>query len=258
MSRARLALALLLVAACDGRVDLGGTSQCECAPAATAGTGPDAAREQDASAGVDSGGEAASAADATAGGSDARVADTGSEASASVDAPTYTGPPVYPTWCSDGVRDGDETDVDCGGHCAPCGPRMGCLVDADCSKTAAGCDLTSGGCYCDAVAFICVHSHCFDHVEDGDESAGDCGGATCVLCAVGQTCNSDADCTSAACDALSLRCVESQCDDHHQDGAESDVDCGGSPCASCAVGQHCFSSLDCPAGHFCNQSKVCQ
>jgi hypothetical protein len=239
-----LALALLLFAGCEGRVDLGGAPPCECVAAPA--TQP-----------ADAGAEAASELDASGAGPDAPVSDTGSEAAAPIDAPAYTGPPVYPAWCSDQVEDGDETDVDCGGHCPPCGPRMGCLIDTDCSATAAGCDIASGGCYCDAVALICVHSHCFDHVKDGDESDGDCGGATCVLCAVGQACASDADCTSAACDAASLGCLADQCTDHHQDGKESDVDCGGS-CPSCAVGKRCLSSFDCPAGHYCNTSKICQ
>jgi len=196
---------------------------------------------------ADSAAEAASESDASG-----PVYDTGSETSALVDAPA-----VYPSFCSDQVKDGDEA-VDCGGHCLPCGPRLGCLVDADCSKTAAGCDVASGGCYCDAVAFICVHSHCGDHVKDADESDGDCGGAICVLCAVGQTCASDADCAAAACDSVALTCIENQCADQHQDGMESDVDCGGG-CPSCAIGQHCFDNGDCAPGHICASARgVCQ
>jgi hypothetical protein len=226
-------------------VDLGGAPRCECVATPPGVTS-------------DAGTEAASEPDAPGAGPDAPVSDAGSEASASIDAPLYVGPPVYPAWCTDQVKDGDETDVDCGGHCPRCGPRMGCLVDADCSETAAGCDVASGGCYCDAVAFICVHSHCYDHVKDADESAGDCGGATCVLCAVGEPCASDADCASAGCDAVSLRCIDDPCADHRKDGRESDVDCGGPVCLSCAVGQHCSNSLDCMAGHVCGVSKVCQ
>ncbi len=227
-------------------MDLGGTApHCDCVttpPAATADSGAS---------------EAASEPDASGAGPDAPVSDTASETSTPVDAPAYVGPPVYPVWCSNHVQDGDETDVDCGGNCAPCGARMACLIDADCSRTAAGCDAASGGCYCDEVAFICVHSHCFDHVKDADESDGDCGGATCVLCAVGQRCAGDADCTSAACDATSLACIADHCFDHRQDAGESDVDCGGL-CVACASGQHCSSSFDCLAGHFCNTSHVCQ
>jgi hypothetical protein len=35
--------------------------------------------------------------------------------------------------CMDGARDGNETDVDCGGGlCAPCGPGSACNVAGDC------------------------------------------------------------------------------------------------------------------------------
>jgi hypothetical protein len=36
--------------------------------------------------------------------------------------------------CGDAAKNGDETDVDCGGSCAPCVPRAACLVDADCTN----------------------------------------------------------------------------------------------------------------------------
>jgi hypothetical protein len=35
--------------------------------------------------------------------------------------------------CTDGIEDGAETDVDCGGNaCAPCAVGKKCLVDSDC------------------------------------------------------------------------------------------------------------------------------
>lgn len=36
--------------------------------------------------------------------------------------------------CDNGVLDGDETDVDCGGSCSPCGNGDACSVDADCQS----------------------------------------------------------------------------------------------------------------------------
>ena len=38
------------------------------------------------------------------------------------------------TVCSDGRRDGDETDVDCGGSCSPCGAGAACLHAVDCAS----------------------------------------------------------------------------------------------------------------------------
>src|SRR3989442_1281063 len=49
---------------------------------------------------------------------------------------------VMPLTCRDGVRDGDETDVDCGGACAPCATGQMCNLAADCQSTA----CTGGQC----------------------------------------------------------------------------------------------------------------
>jgi hypothetical protein len=48
-----------------------------------------------------------------------------------------------PSSCNDGLRDGEETDVDCGGsRCLPCAAGRGCSVDADCLNGA----CRSGAC----------------------------------------------------------------------------------------------------------------
>jgi plastocyanin len=39
-----------------------------------------------------------------------------------------------PLTCSDGQRDGTETDVDCGGACAPCALARGCTSPRDCTS----------------------------------------------------------------------------------------------------------------------------
>ena len=36
--------------------------------------------------------------------------------------------------CTNGSKDGTETDVDCGGACAPCANKKACLVDEDCTN----------------------------------------------------------------------------------------------------------------------------
>ncbi len=46
--------------------------------------------------------------------------------------------------CTDGIKDGAETDVDCGGiRCAPCAIGQGCLVDSDCTNQ--NCTLQADG-----------------------------------------------------------------------------------------------------------------
>jgi hypothetical protein len=79
----------------------------------------------------------------------------------------------------------------------------------------------------------------------------------CPLGNLGDPCQQDADCAFNACDALTHECITSQCGDHHQDGDESDVDCGGQICNACLTGQRCVNSFDCEAGHPCSASHVC-
>jgi len=73
--------------------------------------------------------------------------------------------------CHDRVLDGDETDVDCGGSCGPCGTARACLVPTDCQSNA-----------CDAGA--CRAPTCNDGVQDGFESGIDCGAIGCRDCSL--------------------------------------------------------------------------
>jgi hypothetical protein len=50
--------------------------------------------------------------------------------------PACGGAPSCQPTCSDGTRNGFETDVDCGGGCAPCALGKACAVDADCAAAA--------------------------------------------------------------------------------------------------------------------------
>jgi hypothetical protein len=162
--------------------------------------------------------------------------------------------------CTDRRKNGDETDVDCGGSCAPCGANKSCRLNADCSATASGCNASQGGCRCDVTSKRCVYSHCFDNVSDDGESGLDCGGDLCAACALGQACARNADCTSGACDGISSKCVANTCLDHHQDGRETDADCGGAnSCSRCRPGAKCLVDSDCQVGHTCSTdgSEVC-
>ena len=70
--------------------------------------------------------------------------------------------------CFDRVRDGDETDVDCGGGCRACPSQAMCAAPADCQTGA-----------CDAGR--CALPTCSDGVQDGFEVNIDCGG-NCPAC----------------------------------------------------------------------------
>jgi hypothetical protein len=52
---------------------------------------------------------------------------------------------LYETHCLNGKKDLDETDVDCGGSCAPCALGQACKGDVDCESNA-----------CDMLDFECV------------------------------------------------------------------------------------------------------
>jgi hypothetical protein len=70
-------------------------------------------------------------------GADASPLDSGPEDSAT---PLDSGPDAFspdsgPDPCANRARDGDETDVDCGGSCAPCAGCRRCTGDADCVGT---------------------------------------------------------------------------------------------------------------------------
>ena len=72
--------------------------------------------------------------------------------------------------CTDGLQNGDESDIDCGGECQACEVGLACERDADC---------LSG--VCDE---LCLDASCEDDVLNGSESDVDCGGEDCGPCEV--------------------------------------------------------------------------
>jgi len=139
--------------------------------------------------------------------------------------------------CGDGVSNGGETGVDCGGlTCGPCGAGQTCVSTADCDSGVCG-------------AGLCLAPSCVDGVRNGLESGVDCGGGVCGGCGTGEVCTSNSDCSNGLCDTgNSGLCLAPTCVDGVANGDESDVDCGGSACPTCGVGQACNSGADCAEG----------
>jgi hypothetical protein len=135
--------------------------------------------------------------------------------------------------CGDGILDGDETDVDCGGGCSPCLDGAACRSDPDCL----------GG-VCDGD--VCATPRCDDGLRNGAESDLDCGGPACAPCRLGQQCERPSDCASERCEGG--RCSAGPtCSDGVRNGDETDVDCGGS-CGGCLLDRACTLDGDCLSG----------
>ena len=152
------------------------------------------------------------------------------------------------TSCTNGLQDGDETDVDCGGRCgSTCDDSQICLQSLDC---------TSGVCFVGSISTSCAS--CFNSAQDGDESDVDCGGSCAQACSIGDSCSSDADCAIQNCDFSTSTCELDasviptlSCSNGVRDIDETDADCGYS-CVPfgmlCNVSQGCASGTDCVSG----------
>ncbi len=123
--------------------------------------------------------------------------------------------------CDDGLQNGDETGVDCGGpdcpDCPTCddGIHNGAETGVDC-----------GGPDCPDCP------NCSDGVQNGAETGVDCGGPDCPDCptcsdGVQNGAETGVDCGGPDCPDCPT------CGDGIQNGAETGVDCGGPDCPDC-------------------------
>jgi hypothetical protein len=150
--------------------------------------------------------------------------------------------------CTDVVKNGDETDVDCGGTCpGKCAAGKACSVPADCQ---------AGVC----TNNFCQSASCNDGLQNGDETDLNCGGS-CAKCGTGKKCGTADDCSSSVCSGSpQTTCQAATCSDMVKNGGESAVDCGGATlCARCAGGLACTAPSDCVSGicsvGFCTTSS---
>jgi hypothetical protein len=166
----------------------------------------------------------------------------------------YPDTPPIPNHCKNRKKDGDETDVDCGGSCPPCndvppviitpsncingiqdqgetgidcgGPCPPCLVS--CSNGIQ--DNGEYGVDCGGPCPPCVISTpptCTDGIMNGNETGIDCGGPTCPPCPIGDP-------------------VRPTCTDGVMNGTETGIDCGGicPPCGTVVVYiPHCYNGV---------------
>jgi len=191
--------------------------------------------------------------------------------------------------CADGMQNGSETGVDCGGpDCAPCGQGQGCVIDGDCGPGL----ICQGG--------ICV-PNCPDLDQDGwTTCAGDCNDSDPSMHpgAIEQCNGADDDCDGDVdedwnfdsdpqnCGGCGLVCSPApnstsvcvngtcalicdngymDCDGNFSNGCETEVLFNNSNCAGCGVtcppgttcqnGQ-CVASCP-PAGQACDDGNAC-
>ncbi|MRG94141.1 hypothetical protein GF068_19770 [Polyangium spumosum] len=117
--------------------------------------------------------------------------------------------------CLNGVKDTalGESDIDCGGPCAPCEVGESCNMGTDCASGV-----------CDGS--VCSPPTCSDGLSNGHETGKNCGGPDCEPCFASERCAKDDDCKSKVCrDGV---CKSPACADGVQNGQETGIDCGGS------------------------------
>lgn len=134
--------------------------------------------------------------------------------------------------CTNGVQDGTETGVDCGG---PCGKCFTCPAATPYSGTAHYC---SAVCPCPTLKGDC----------DGDSD-----------CASGLVCAPDAG-PQVNLYSFTDICLPPECTNGILDNSESRTDCGGPNCAPCQVGSptYCSTALKCGPGEgHCDDSGEC-
>lgn len=177
--------------------------------------------------------------------------------------------------CTDGLLNGDETMVDCGGSCAACPEQCGAhcwdhwLGDGVCDKlcNVEGCSNDKGDC----------DTTCQDGLRNGDEILIDCGGS-CGPCPTpcNENCTKDwrgdgvceEGCNNPECGFDSVNGTTIQegdcapfCDDGILNGDETERDCGGS-CPSCGSWCPWLENTDadfivgCADGATCNATEA--
>jgi hypothetical protein len=181
-------------------------------------------------------------ADGSADGRDGGASDIrrDSRADGGTDAPAPT--------CSDRIKNSDETDIDCGGHCGKCPAGKACIIGVDCIFGTCTSDHTCGACSvaadCPGVETECVHRSC---------TAGACG-ATREAVGKVLALQTTGDCKSRQCAADGTVMVVND---------DTDLPDDRNPCSNdfCMAGtpSHTLLPLDSPCGgqNRCDASGQC-
>ena len=194
-----------------------------------------------------------------------------------------------PPTCGDGVKNGNETDVDCGGAgfngapaCPACADKKHCAKNTDCVHlicfgagpgTCVSCvdaakdgnetDVDCGGIVCDLQGKTCALTK--GCASGTDCASGYCAGGTCQLRPDGSACATNAQCLHNACLAVAgggKICCNTGCTDQGPNSCGTNGQCkpGGAACADYASGTKCGST--CSGSTLtpktCNGTGACQ
>lgn len=122
--------------------------------------------------------------------------------------------------CDDDIRNGTETDLDCGGSCPGCGIGNHCMSDRDCLG-----GTCSGGICC-PVGYTLCGDQCLNLQNDPDH----CGDCELVCSATNVAMRS---CGGGICDGTCSPGYEDCNSDKLRDGCETDVEGDPDHCGSC-------------------------
>lgn len=179
--------------------------------------------------------------------------------------------------CDDHVKNGAETDVDCGGACGTCGSGFACATEADC--VSGNCvdgvccnNACKGACMaCSAAKTDAANGECAP-VTAGMDPDSECTAASAASCgAAGMGCNGSATAPGCVLYAAGTECVTptcaagsetggSSCDGAGRCVADGAVSCGAYACNPTGTGclTQCDSQAACAAGRFCDTAmKQC-
>jgi hypothetical protein len=142
--------------------------------------------------------------------------------------------------CNDGIQNGNETGVDCGGSCPACQLGQGCSTNTDCQATTT---CSGGTCVCAAGQSDCnglLGDGCEVNTASDPNNCGACG-SVCSLP------NANSGCTAAQCTIASCNTGYTDCDGLTGDGCEINTTGDNNNCGFCGLTcpfpQNCVNSI---------------
>ncbi len=139
---------------------------------------------------------------------------------------------ALPAHCQNTQRDEGESDIDCGGACAPCALTQRCNTSADCRNgecidgTCQACASGRSNCNGDPDDDP-AHAGCEIDLKTDVDNCGACGNACTVF-------GGEAECSAGACSIKRCSPGRADCSGGYADGCETNTDTDLANCGTCA------------------------